>query len=453
MDKHRTAAAIAVVALLLGLAWDVLLRWVPWGINVLIWTVLYVGAAWFVRRRAESPPLHKFAAIAAIVAAVGIAWRDSQVLVMLDAILLALFLPLLALNARHVQVAASGLMRIAGALVTTGAQAVVGFFQLVLRDLAWSRVPTTGFRGAAVAARGTFIAAPALIVFGSLLTSADPAFARVLRNVFVFDFGELIVHAMVTVAIAAICAGFLHSLALGDPMPHFDRPSFLRLPSAETNVALLLINLMFAAFVAVQFRYFFSSTTLSTVEHARRGFFELVWVVALVLPMLLVVDWLVEKKTLFRILAAIQVSLVFVIAASAYRRMQLYRDEYGLTRLRLFTTAFMIWIAVLLLWFVVTVLTGRRHRFAAGVLATAVAAVVILHVINPDALIVETNLARTHRRPVDTHYLTLLSADAVPALVAHGHPELAKKVRPMGWRTWNYSRAVAAHRAERSERR
>jgi Domain of unknown function (DUF4173) len=453
MDKHRTAAAIAAAALLLGLAWDVLLRWIPWGINVLLWTALYVGAAWFVRRRAESAPLHKFAAIAALVAAAGIAWRDSQVLVMLDVILLALFLPLLALNARNVQVAASGLVGIVGALVTTGAQAVVGLPQLVFRDLAWSRFPTTGFRGAGVAARGTFIAAPALIVFGSLLTSADPAFARVIRNIFVFDFGELIVHAMVTVAIAAICAGFLHSLALGDPMPHFGRPAFLRLPAAETNVALLLINLMFAAFVAVQFRYFFSSTTLGTVEHARRGFFELVWVVGLVLPMLLVVDWLVEKKTLFRILATIQVSLIFVIAASAYRRMQLYRDEYGLTRLRLFTTAFMIWIAVLLLWFALTVLTGRRHRFAVGVLSTAVAAVVILHAINPDAMIVETNLSRAHRRPVDTHYLTLLSADAAPALVAHGLPQLAKEVRPMGWRTWNYSRAEALRRTERPERR
>ena len=79
------------------------------------------------------------------------------------------------------------------------------------------------------------------------------------------------------------------------------------------------------------------------------------------------------RLALFRGLAALQVALVFIIAASAFHRMKLYRDEYGLTQLRFYTTAFMIWLAVLLFWFVCTVLTGRRQRFAIGALATGVA--------------------------------------------------------------------------------
>jgi len=181
----------------------------------------------------------------------------------------------------HKGAAAACLAEIAMAIVTTGVQSVAGFPQLIFRDLSWSDIPRSGFRGAGVAARGTFIAVPALVVFGSLLTSADPMFARVLRNLFLIDdFSDFLVHIFVIAIGAAICAGFLRSLALSGPMPRMES-GFVSLPAAETNFALLLINLLFASFVAVQFTYFFRETGMRPAEYARRGFFELVWVVAL----------------------------------------------------------------------------------------------------------------------------------------------------------------------------
>jgi hypothetical protein len=144
-----------------------------------------------------------------------------------------------------------------------------------------------------------------------------------------------------------------------------------------------------------------------------------------------------------------QIVLVLIIAASAYYRMHLYRAEFGLTRQRLFTTAFMIWLAVVLVWLAVTMLTGRRNRFAIGALATGVATVVILHAINPDALIVRTNLARAGQRPFDANYALRLSDDAAEVIFTDPRipPEtairFAKKQRTIGWRTWNISRARA----------
>lgn len=444
MEKHSTALRILAAALVLGITGDLLLRYIPWGINVLAWTALLIGAAVIAGR-----PIHKGAAIACLLLAAGIAWRDSPLLLGIDVVLLLFFLPMLALGARGVRVAAAGLADVTIALATTAAQTVAGFPQLLISDLAWSRVPRGGFRTAGVAARGTFIAAPALVVFGTLLSSADPAFGRTLSTLVSFDF---LSHALISVLIAAVCAGFLRSVALSGPMPQIQDEGLVSLPASETNFALLLINLLFATFVAVQFRYFFRGAGMTPSEYARRGFFELVWVVALVLPMLLLLEWLIRKEqvALFRAMAGVQVALVFVIAASALRRMQLYRDEYGLTRLRVFTTAFMIWIAALLLWFALTVLTGKRHRFAAGVLTTAIATVVVLHAINPDALIVETNLARARegRRALDAEYLMDLSDDATPAILANARafPDLKPllgKERTLGWRTWNLARARA----------
>jgi hypothetical protein len=453
MNQERTASLIAAAAVILGLAADILLRWIPWGLNATLFTALFVIAA-AVTSRANGRTIHLFAALAAVLAALGIVWRDSPVLAALDIALLLIFLPMLALGAREVRMAASGLSQIGMAVATTAAQAVAGFPQLLAVDLPWRKLPRgAALRVGGVILRGLLIALPALLVFGALLSSADAAFAKFLGRLFDFDLPELIAHVFVTAVGAMICAGFLRSFALSGAAPMPPRPAFLRMPAAETNIAVGLIDLLFATFVAVQVPYFFGrATEMTHSEYARRGFFEMVWVVALVMPMLLIVEWLVGKSAVFRILAAVQITLVLVIAASAYHRMQLYRDEFGLTRLRFFTTSFMIWVAALLIWFAITVLTGNRERFAIGALASAVATVVILHVINPDAMIVRTNLARaaSGQRPFDYRYAMRLSDDAADEMVKAGHVAFLYPPRPKGWRTWNVSRARATElRVER----
>ena len=105
--------------------------------------------------------------------------------------------------------------------------------------------------------------------------------------------------------------------------------------------------------------------------------------------------------------------------------MRLYVLEYGLTELRFYTLAFMVWLAGVLAWLVVTVLrrdpSGRR-RFAYGAVLGALVALLALNLINPDALIARTNLARAATgagQPLDTTYLGRnLSADAVPEVLA-----------------------------------
>jgi hypothetical protein len=449
MERHQTAVRIAAAALALGVAADVLLRYEPWGVNALLWTMLFIGAAFYTRTR-KIPLLP---VIAAIAAASGLVWRASPVLAALDILLLLLFLPMLSLGARGVALRATGLAQIAAALIVTGLQAVTGFPQLVFGDLWSNRTPRSGggMRRAGVAVRGTLLAAPMLLVFGALFSSADEQFAALLRDLFVIEFDEFLVHLIVTAVAAAICAGFLRSFALSGPMPALPMNAPLHLPAPETNFALALVNVLFAAFVAVQFRYFFHTTPAVLAEHARRGFFELVLVVVLVLPMLLVLEWLLAEKKVFRVLALVQIALVFVIAASAWLRMRAYRDEFGLTEQRLYTTAFMIFVAVLLVWLAATVLTGRRERFAMGALATGVAAVVFLHAINPDALIVRTNLARAAggKRAFDHSYVARLSADAAPVIAANvdrfsGESlwfYLKRQPRSTDWRSWNFSRA------------
>jgi hypothetical protein len=242
------------------------------------------------------------------------------------------------------------------------------------------------------------------------------------------------------------------------------------LGAIEIGVALGLLNALFFAFVVVQLRYLFggaevveASIDLTYAEYARRGFFELVTVAALVLPMLLIAHWLLPRddprsERVFRRLAGALIAMLFVIMASAVQRMWLYQREFGLTELRLYATAFMGWLAIVFVWLVVTVLRGRRDRFAFGALVAGFVVIAGLHLLNPDGLIARVNAGRVNApNPFDERYVTVLSADAVPALVdalplmqaedrCYVAAQLLRRWSPpksVDWRTWNLSRAQA----------
>ena len=335
------------------------------------------------------------------------------------------------------------------------------------------------WRGRApAAARGLLLAVPPVIVFALLLASADAVFAAFLRNIFRFNLLTLLSHVFLLGFFAWTSAGLLRGLLIGNELSWTAKiqPPQITLGAVELGMMLGAVNLTFLAFVIVQFRYFFggaglvqATTGLTFAEYARRGFFELVTASALVLPLLLGCHWLSAKNSsrhgrLFRILAGVLLALVFVVMLSALERMRLYQFEYGMTELRLYTTAFMAWLAAVLIWFALTVLSGRRQRFAGGALVAGYVLVVVLHLINPNALIANINTARARTgQRFDARYAASLGADAVPPLVA-ALPDLAAGDRCLirerllarwsglpaqagsesaDWRSWNASRSEA----------
>src|SRR5207248_10267848 len=112
------------------------------------------------------------------------------------------------------------------------------------------------------------------------------------------------------------------------------RPN-LRLGATEVAAALAVVDLLFLAFVLVQLRYLFGGqglvetrVHLTYAQYARHGFFELVAVALLVLPLLLGADYLTRgaerRARLVRMLSVALVALVLVVMASALQRMRLY---------------------------------------------------------------------------------------------------------------------------------
>jgi hypothetical protein len=262
--------------------------------------------------------------------------------------------------------------------------------------------------------------------------------------------------------VAWICGGILRTMTLGGeaPGPVVRRPESLSLGIVEAGIVLGLLDLLFLAFVAVQLRYLFGGHAglrvagLTYAEYARRGFFELVAVAALVIPVVLLADALARPRRVFRALTVVLVVLLAVVMASAVERMRLYTDAYGLTELRLYTLAFMLWLAAVVVWMLATVLRDRHSWFMPGALVAGFATVALLNVVNPDALIARTNLDRhlEDGKELDSYYLWGLSADATPT-IASRLDELDPDFRPElvpaldgaagDWRTWNWGRSRA----------
>jgi hypothetical protein len=429
----RTQQALVLLgaAVALGLIGDAVVHLVPERLNVvlgldaLLLTVVALAQAGVIALPGSLAPL----SAPLVLLGLALLWRDSPTLFALNLAGVVSVTALASPRLRAVGRRRAGLGDFAAGAVEVAGGAAAGAPALLFTDIDWATVPVDArARQARGAAIGMVAAVPVAAVFGGLLMQADPAFDQLMVRAFGFEPAPLVSHATTALLVAWLAAGVLRLLA----RPEQSRP---RTPGragtlglGEVGTVLLVVDLLFAAFVVVQFRYLFGGgelvralTGLSYAEYARRGFFELVTVAALSLPLLLVADrWLdrsdPRRVRRFRQLAGVMLLLLDVMLASALLRMWLYTAQFGLTEQRLYTTAFMGWLVLVFGWFVATVLRGRQERFGLGALAAGWLVLGALNLLNPDRIIAEVNLARAARgRPLDVAYAATLSADALPA--------------------------------------
>ncbi len=516
-DKTKTGLEILEAALLLGVLGNILLRETPWGLNVFLFIGALVAALTMLvlRRRVDLFNRQTIALHTALVFfAAMFVWRDSFQLKVTGALMILAILSLLTLPALKISPQITGVFQYGFSMIWTGLNAAFAPFFLFLEDIKWKTIPQKGWTKNLVAVlRGLAIAAPILIVFGALFVAADAVFQGIVEQTFRIKPEVLFSHVLLTAFFAWTIAGYLRgSLLKADSsaappeikprissvteekpeenkaemnLPkkaesrnwrNFDNsilPNSLTLGAIEISIILGLINLLFLGFVIVQIPYLFGGMDLvrntpdfKLAEYARRGFGELVCVAALVLPILLGSHWLLRKDSpinekIYRVLAGIQIVLLFVIMISAMQRLLLLTGNlgYGFTIVRFYPIVFMFWLALVFVWFALTVLRGARENFAWGALWTAIFVLGALHVVNPDDFIVRANTRLMREgRAFDSNYVSELSDDAVPALLENlpsmdfGEQCVLKhKIRRRfedaqtenDFRTWNWSRFTA----------
>ena len=421
-DTTARARRVIAAALIGAIPVELLLRAIP-GVNVPLAALVVAGALLWVSRfdaralRARAALMIVLVALASIAAVRGESLLWLATFVGMAATLTLAVLPdgswLRAMDPAEL------LGRAAAVMV----RSLAGPFWMLMRALDWKAVLPD--RGVTRHARGIAIALLVLLPFLGLFSSADPAFAAIVRDV--IDLDRIFSHVALWGVFAWLALGWLGVALFPDEGRLPVKP---RLPGGDATWMLGLLSALFAAFVAVQFHYFYggeelvlATTGLTYADYARRGFFELVTVAALLLAVLLASDWLTREaepnqRRVLRWLSLALIALLAVILVSALQRMNLYIEAYGLTQLRFFTTAFMFWLVIVFAWFCATVLQDRRERFLGGVYATGIAAVFVLAAIDPIGRIAEYDVEfgrRTGRH--DAVHLASLGPDAVPALI------------------------------------
>lgn len=324
--------------------------------------------------------------------------------------------------------------------------------------------------------RGAAFAVPVFGVFALLLASADSVFSNFLGGIIPsadFSIGTTTGHVLLIALFSWLAVGFYafaweppHASAEGTEKTKERSDRFV-----EAMVVLCSVAALFALFVAFQFAYLFRGSGQISVEgstyaeYARQGFFQLLAVSTLTAVMVWVAMlWLRpltgQRRAMFRAVCTVMVALTAVILASALKRLGLYENAYGYTRLRLLSHVFTFWIAGVLLIVLAQVYSGRLELLPAGAVALGFVVLFGLNLINPDGYIATHNLERDSASAKEgaIDYISWLSADAVPPVVKRldsmrpsERSELRRWVcdsteRSRGWREWN----LGASRAERA---
>ncbi len=290
--------------------------------------------------------------------------------------------------------------------------------------------------------RGIVIALPIIAIFASLLASADVIFGQRLNDfVDVFnleDLPEYIFRMIYILVLGYALAGVvLHASteSKDEKIGVEDKPTVPQfLGFIESAIVLGSVVALFAAFVVIQFQYFFGGTAnittegYSYAEYARRGFGELITVAFFALLMLLTLSAITKRETeaqrkIYSGLGVSLVALLLVMLFSAYQRLGLYEAAYGFSRLRAYTHIFLIWIGLLLIATIVLEILRKERMFAFAMLIASFGFAISLPILNVDVFIVNQNIQRELNSAIkdsvdlDAQYFIELSDDAVPTLV------------------------------------
>ena len=336
-----------------------------------------------------------------------------------------------------------------------------------LRGQPWLARSLRGVLGSGRAPRVLLTAlwsACAVLVFGLLFASADAVVAEWLDGLVPdLTITSFVQRGFTGVFIGGVTLAAAY-LALNPPdvsaVP--GRPASPAAHRFEWLVPVLLVDLVFAVFVAAQAAVLFGghdyvqrTTGLTYAEYVHQGFGQLT---VATLLMLLVV-WAASRRAgpdpgdvlWLRISLGLLCALTLVVVVSALHRMQLYQEAYGFTQARLVVDVFEGWLGIVVL---AVALSGVVRwgtwvpRFA---LVTGVVGLLGIAAINPDAWIARHNIERYEETgKIDVDYLATLSDDAVPVLATKLPEPL--RTQALGdrtpadddWLAWNLGRWRAA---------
>lgn len=247
---------------------------------------------------------------------------------------------------------------------------------------------------------GLLCAVPVLLVVVPLLISSDDAFRGMMNNL-VRDTRDTVFKIVVGLAISPFVISYGFSLKAGRVAKLKDTKR-----TGIENVYIIsflsAIALCYLLYLFSQLAYFFSAFKgflpeggMTYAQYARKGFFEMC-VIAVINLVLVLSTLVIVKKRSGKVNCAVKALATFigaftmVIIATAISKMVLYIDAYGMTVLRVTTSAFMVFLSVVFISVILRIYIKKINIVKVALLAAG-CIVLTLGTVNVNALCAKYN--------------------------------------------------------------
>ncbi len=322
-----------------------------------------------------------------------------------------------------------------------------------------------GKRGSSVAL-GLVIALPLLAVVVPLLMFADAAFEGLLDLLPEIRWNEVFGTLLFGGGLGYLL--YTRTAALHH-LPKAAKKARTRkgLNAITVNTVLVSVSAVYVVYLFSQLAYFVGGFSgilpadYTLASYARRGFFEMAWLCAINLGLIALSVALVSARETpqrgTRLLCLFLGLITLFLVSTASAKMLLYIGSYGLTRLRVLTEVFMLWLAlstvVVCIW-----LFRPQMTYMKPILLAALAFFAALLWFDVDTQVARYNVRAYQSgrlETVDVAHLDSLSDGAVPylyELTFDTDPPVAEMARDClryrlmaedDLRGWNYASACA----------
>lgn len=201
---------------------------------------------------------------------------------------------------------------------------------------------------------GGALAIPVLAVVLPLLISSDAAFEGLMARTVFADLGELLLS--LGFGAALFVPIFSRGVSLRRSVPEEKKevqPYEGRASAITVGTLLGIVSFFYGLYLLSQLAYFFSAFSgilpegFTSAQYARRGFFEMCALCAINLGLVALACGLVRRKEgrvplSTRLLSLFVCLFCLVLVAASGSKMALYIGNFGLTRLRVLTSVFMV---------------------------------------------------------------------------------------------------------------
>lgn len=276
-------------------------------------------------------------------------------------------------------------------------------------------------------------AVPVLIVVVPLLLASDDAFHGMMRGMF-SDAPETLVKVCVGVALAVPMTAYGFSLK-NRRISKMKPGNAKGMDSIYIVSFLSVISVCYALYLFSQLAYFFSAFQgflpngkITYAEYARKGFFEMC-AIAVINLIIVFSSLLLAKKKNGKVSPGVQAVATFIcvfnliIIATAISKMVLYIDAYGMTVLRLTTSAFMVFMGIVFMSVILRIYSAKINILKTGLIAAG-CIVLILGTANVNRICAAYNYesyCSGKLRFIDVEAIYCLGDEGIPYLVKLTH--------------------------------